>query len=372
MNSRSKVITSGAIAAIIAIALITATLGLGALNSTTGALGSTNTSANTQTGTLAVLLTDPPTVPAGTSAVFITYADIGVHVNGAGNDSGWHMIKTQGQINLMSVINATQTLASANITTGTFNALEFNVTSATVTYNGKNYTADLVYQEHLLYVPIVGGITINEGRTSAAVIDLTPTVLLLGNTTNPTFAFIPAARGYTVPAQSVHLRVGDRDDIRAASWWVAIEHGSHYEVTSASISPTSMSISVTNTGNASIVFRVAAIASTTSVQGGFKGGDELAVGASISEFFVVQPNASLTAITSMGHGKVAQAVAAGGYLLAPGASATFTYSGNITLGNLQLHILQPIQQIISGQKYVITLQGNGMFAQTAVVATPSS
>ncbi len=379
MNSKNKVVTSGVLAAVVAIALVTAVLGLGILSSTTtsGVFGATTstTGNSAQSGTLAVLMTDPPTVPTGVSAVYITYANLGVHVSGAGNQSGWHALNTQGEINLMSVINATQTIASANISSGKFDALAFNITSAVVTYNGQNYSADLVYQEHMLVVPIVGGITVTSGQTSAAVIDLTPTVLLLGNTTNPTFAFIPAAKGYTIPAQSttsMHLHVGDRDDIHGAPWWIDIERNSHFELTAVSLAPTSLSITVNNTGNATIDFRVAAITSTTSVQGGFKGGgDDFPAAASISEYFAVESNGSLVPVTAYGHGQVQATLGSAGYLLQPGTSATFTYSGNITLGLLQEYHVQPTQQIVGGQQYIVTLLGNGMFAQTDTTASSS-
>ena len=362
MNSKYKVLTSGVLAAVIAVALITAVFSLGVLGSTT----TTKDQGTTNSGTLAVLLTDPPTVPSGVSAVYITYANLGVHVAQAGNQSGWHDLNTSGEINLMSVINVTQTIASANIQNGKFNALAFNITSATVTYNGQNYTADLVYQEHMLVVPIIGGITVSSGQTSAAVIDLTPTVLLLGNTTNPTFAFIPAAKGYTIPAQStvsMHLRVGERDDIHGAPWWVSIEKNTHFEVSSVNVSSNALSITVANTGNSTIDFRAAAITSTTSVQGGMK------MGPQISEYFAVESNGTLAAITLRGHGDIMDMLTTSGFLLQPGQSVTFTYSGNITLGLLQWSNSQPDQQIVQGQQYVVSLMGNGMVAQTDTTAS---
>jgi hypothetical protein len=151
---------------------------------------------------MAVLMTDPPTIPTGVTSVYINYSDVSVHVSDAGNQTGWTDLQSSGEIDLLSVINSTETIAATNVTSGIFNALRFNITSALITFQGTNYTADLVYQQHTLFVPIVGGITISGGQTSAAVIEMTPTVLLLGNATNPTFAFIPAAKGYTLPAQS--------------------------------------------------------------------------------------------------------------------------------------------------------------------------
>ena len=181
---------SGTIAAIIAIVLIGGVLATGILSTKTTTTVSPVTSVS-GTGTLAVLLTDPPTVPNGTTAVYVTYSGLAVHISGAANNSGWHVLNAQGQINLMSIINVSQTIASADIQSGVFDRLAFNITSATVTFSDKNYSAYLIYQDHTLVVPIVGGITITNGQTSAAVIDLTPTVLLLGDPSSPAFAFIP-------------------------------------------------------------------------------------------------------------------------------------------------------------------------------------
>jgi hypothetical protein len=87
MNSMKSAILSGAIAALIAIAVMVTASSLGALGTTTGSLGSTSTPGgsgnSSQSGTLAILMTDPPTVPNGVTAVFITYADLAIHVSHA-------------------------------------------------------------------------------------------------------------------------------------------------------------------------------------------------------------------------------------------------------------------------------------------------
>ncbi|HZW56241.1 MAG TPA: DUF4382 domain-containing protein [Nitrososphaerales archaeon] len=377
MNSNKKsALVSGTIAALIAVAVIGIALGTGVLGSAT-TRGSTlfSTTNSGSSGTLAVLMTDPPTVPNGVTAVYITYANMAVHVTGAGNQSGWHSLGTNGTINLMSVINATQTIASAKIDSGNFNAIGFNITSAIVTYNGQNYTADLVYGHNMLVVPIVGGIRVDGGATAATMIDMTPTVLKLesNDTSSATtsFAFIPSAKAYTIPAQStssLHLRVGERDDIHDAPWWIAIEHGSHFEITSAKLSGTTLSITVTNTGNASLVFRTATVTSSTSQSGGYEGGR--AVFADGSALFVVEPNGTMIqASSALGEKGMVSAVIAGGYLLSPGQSATFTYTGaSITLGLTQ-HMQLSSTGITSGQKYIVSLFGNGMIAQTAVTAS---
>lgn len=324
-------------------------------------------------GTLAVLMTDPPTVPEGVTNVFITYSDLGIHVSGDGNNSGWHVLNVGGQIDLMSIINSTETVADANITSGVFNALAFNMTSAIVTFQGQNYTADLVYQNHMLFVPIVGGITISAGQTSAAVIDISPTVLLLGNTTNPTFALLPSATAYTVPASSVstlHLKVGNTDNIQNAPWWVNIERGSRFEITGVALTPDGLSFNVTNTGNFTVLLRIAAVVSKTSVAGGKVPISNFGQLLMISEVFVLERNSTVVPITAVGNGIVENLVDSAGFVLPVDHTATFTYSGKVVLGGAITSIYPhaPVQQITPGQTYTFALTGNGQLAATYVVA----
>ena len=340
---------------------------------------------------MAVLMTDPPTVPDGVTNVYIDYANLAIHVSGAGNESGWYSLGTSGQIDLMSIINVTQTIALAKVSAGTFDAIAFNVTSATITYQSRNYTADLVYQEHILVARIPGGVSVSNGATTATVIDLTPTVLLLGSASNPSFAFIPAARAYALPSQSISVHalqtVGDRESIGNAGWWRSIETNSHFEITNVKLTPTLLSITVSNTGSSSVTFRMAAITSTISISGGVVKPTLPAI-ASISAFFVTEPNATLAPITQYGRVLIAGMLGSGGYILPPQATATLTYSGNITLGLLQPSggergtgtatgipsgtQTQQQQSINAGQRYVVTLlASNGDFAQTLVVAGSS-
>ena len=181
MNMKNKVLVSGVLAAVIAVALIGAavfTPGLVNGSSSSGTTistssssaspssQSTNTPNQSGSGTLAVLMTDPPTVPDGVTAVYINYSSMEVHFSQAGNQTGWTDLQTSGEIDLMSIVNESQTIASANISSGNFNGLRFNVTSAVVTFQGTNYTADLVYQDHTLYVWIPGGIIVSDGQTT--------------------------------------------------------------------------------------------------------------------------------------------------------------------------------------------------------------
>ena len=388
MSTKRNVIISAVIAAVIAVTLVSATaINQGLLGSkSTTSVGQATTTPQPGTGTLAVLLTDPPTVPNGVTALYATYNNLEVHVKDAGNQSGWYSLDSSGTVNLMGMVNVSQTIATANLPNGIYNALRYNITSALVTYEGSNHTALMVENQEgtrILTIPIVGGIDITSAQSATAVIDLTPTVLLLGNVTNPTFAFIGAATAYTLPANSLPIadtHIGARIDMNSiGSWYV---HQSRFEITSVSLSPTSLSITVQNIGNTSLVFRFAAVSATSTQSGGW------APIWSDSAIFVVQSNQSLVPLSASSKLGLLREAAAGGYLVAPGQSATFTYSGTITVGPSVLPVtasaqsqtygnssrtsiygnVQP-QSIVSGQKYIVSIQGSGVFAQTAVIAS---
>ncbi|MHB2036725.1 MAG: DUF4382 domain-containing protein [Nitrososphaerales archaeon] len=377
MTNKRYVMTSAVVAALAAIALISATI----LSPGMLALGSTSTAQSGPSGTLAVLLTDPPTIPNGVTAVYATYSDVQVHVSNAGNESGWYDLHSSGQINLMSVINIGQTIGSTSVPAGNYNALRFNVTAATVTYQGQNYSAHIANSAAgpQLTVPIIGGIQVSSGQSSAAIIDMTPTVILGGNSTNPEFAFVNSARAYTIPANSVPedtFHMDHRVNLTSVGWWDRIMDSAHYQLTSASLSPNSLAITVDNTGNVSIVYRFAAVTSTQTAHGGDVGR------ASISEYFVVEPNATLLPVTATTPIQMAWTLAAGGYLLPPGSTVTFTYSGPIVTGSIAIqgqvsssghtstHVIQNTPQpVVSGQSYVITIRGDGSPAQTEVIAS---
>ena len=352
MNTKSKVVISGMVAAVAAIALIlSASVLLPA-------------STYSQSGTLSVLLTDPPTVPTGTSAVYITYSNLQVHVSGDGNQSGWITLGSSGTINLMGVENFSQTIASASIQKGTFNALRFNITNVLVTYNGVNYTADTVYGHNAFFVAIPGGISVQGAQTSAALIDLAPKILLLGTPQNPTFAFLPSGRAFVIPSAQIPAEahhIGGRYNLSKSQWYASFMAGTKFGVTGVELSANSFNMTVTNTGSASVVFRLAAVTTQNSISGG------ASMFLPTSEVFVVEPNATMVAITGGTNAQIYQEIASGGYLLIPGQSVTFTYSGAVQIGALNFVGMQ-VQSVVSGQLYHTALYGNTMIAQAGVVA----
>jgi Domain of unknown function (DUF4382) len=363
MSSVRSVALSGAIAAVIAIALILAVIyiprvGLG--------VNSTPTSSS---GTMEVLLTDPPTVPENVSAVYIQYSEVEAHVAVAGNSSGWYNLSGSGEVNLMSVVNVSQTIATSNLPAGKFNGLRFNVTGILVTYSpnpnivkSQNYTGLMVNGHNTLYAWIPGGINVTAAKTSAALVDLAPTVVLAGNRSNPMFVFIPAATGYVIPSSAIPAEshaIGARINLASSSWWTGVERGTHFGITSVSLTPDSLSITVLNQGTSSVILRLAGVTTQTLVTEGMESPLRT------SDIFVVESNGTLVNLNTTNMGSVDNQVASGGFILASGQSVTLTYKGPIEIGFQVSTILPKFvpPPIVPNQFYMVWVQGNGQIAQ---------
>src|SRR5487761_1663101 len=65
-----------------------------------------------ETGTLAVLLTDPPSLPNGATALYMNYGSVQVHstsdIAATSSSSDWIDLGASGVLNLTSLVNATQ------------------------------------------------------------------------------------------------------------------------------------------------------------------------------------------------------------------------------------------------------------------------
>src|SRR5712691_5639281 len=272
MSTKKNIILSGAAALVVAASILAV-----AIFSGVSLLPNANT-ANTTTssgapGTLAILLTDPPHVPLGVTKVYIAYSNLEVHVSEAGNKSGWTTLKAAGSIELLSTVNVSQTISSVKIAAGEYNLLRFNISSAQVTYNGKNYTAFI--PTSALTVPIVGGIQVSASKPSATIINMQPTVYNIGSTSNPEFMIRQWAKAFPVPASQVsqeEAREGYRLSLigKASCADVQQRYTSNAQITSATLTPTSLSLTVKDTGTQSTKLRLVVVAP---VSGSLAGAD---------------------------------------------------------------------------------------------------
>ncbi|MGI0078821.1 MAG: DUF4382 domain-containing protein, partial [Nitrososphaerales archaeon] len=347
MSSKRSVVLSGAIAAIVAVALIATAIfipGAGIFQ-------------KTSQGTLGVQLTDPPIVPAGVTDVYISYSEMAVHVAGAGNYSGWYQVAPKGEIDLMSVLNTSITLGSSQVKTGTYNALGFNITSAQVTVNGKNQSA-FVSSSHLI-VPLVGGVQVGSGASEGILVDLSPTVLAVTNGTQTAYVLIPSAQILHIP-RYVWMQAEHRGDIvRDIEHQAWFENGAHGQISlsNVALSANSVSVTVTNTGqNGTLVSSLSVYYPLTLICQQYTGtctaspyGDDLPRAIPVALFGVlsngslIQYNYTAAAVAHYDSSGSNTAVGAEagvsleleqqgvhlGYVLAPGQSVTFTFKGTV-------------------------------------------
>ena len=419
MSMRNKVVTAGALGLILALGLIAgSTYFLPSANHTSS---QTSTSIQTSppsgtsqshtsgafqggTGTLDVLLTDPPTVPSGVTAIYVTYSNVAVHVSGAGNESGWTNSNTTGTLSLMKLVNVSSTIATIKVSEGTYNALRFNISSAAVTYNGKNYTAFV--QGAVLNVAVPGGIPVNATTSSAAIIDMHPTVVNIGSNSTPEFIISTAGFGYCIPHQNVTGDMGEEGhqiDLGTSAWWHQLKESytANITISSATLKAGSFSITIANKGstpiNISAIF-VAPLGNECPMASANSTGDSNSQNAPVpqshskvghhggpnvlpmcltgSANFLVLNNGTIVPISSaismpphMTHSAVGWGLfGQTGYQIGAGKSVTLSYTGSITFGWMMHPGLTP-PGVIAGDQYDITVVGQQALAATIVVAS---
>ncbi len=175
--------------------------------------------------TVAVQLTDPPSVPSGTQHLFVTYSSVQVHVSSTGsgsvnasNQSGWATAQGNGTVDLMALVNTSQTLASAHVAANsTVNLVRFSISSIAIVVNNNTYNVTTPNNE--LTVTVTGDQKINAG-SAAVLIDLFPTVTARGGAGATTYMLVPAARAVILNAGTnvtVNTNVGGVANVSATA-----------------------------------------------------------------------------------------------------------------------------------------------------------
>ncbi len=305
-------------------------------------------------GVLSILLTDPPSVPDGVSAVYFSYSDLFLHVTSLG-DSGWVAATGQGTIETLGLVNLSQTISTGDIPSGRYNLLAFSVSSADVDFLGTNHSATV--NSGRLLVPIVGGLWVNSTNAAAAVVDIQPTVLNLGNQSKPDFVMTTGAKALQIPSGEVvetmrHL--GNRLSLAERGWFraFAASHSDSITISGVALSPGSFSFSASNPGSDPVTIRMVIISPASP---GARPMSALAtLGGSV--VFAVRADGSLQLLnvgagSGSSPGQVRSILAAAGSQLAGGASADFSYSGTIST-------LLSRPGVSSGTTYYVLIMGS--------------
>ncbi|MGC8478452.1 MAG: hypothetical protein ACP5NE_00795 [Candidatus Micrarchaeia archaeon] len=202
-------------------------------------------------------LTDPPQVPAGTQALYMSYSGLQLHQLGMGNSTGFIEVNESGTVNLLSLINFTQTIGVANIKPNeTFNFVRFNITSAKIEVN--NVTYNVSVPNNRLSVRISNYNTSAKG----VLIDITPSILEIYSANQTIFLMVPSARAVVIGPSLVNsssVKVGykarkveqENKSLESAKPNISIVSASIAE--SGNI--TAITAQVKNNGNSTVVLK---------------------------------------------------------------------------------------------------------------------
>ncbi len=140
-----------------------------------------------------VSLTDPPNVPKGTSALYVTYSNIQLTVSQAGSVSTVDLPGT-GTVNVLSLVNSSIVIGTTNLANGTeIKQIKFTISNATITIGGVN--SSVVIGEGTLTTNLSGTFSGKEG----ALIDLLPSVTEIQTVDQNVFVLTPSVKSVIAP-----------------------------------------------------------------------------------------------------------------------------------------------------------------------------
>jgi len=156
-----------------------------------------------------IAITDPPYLPAGTSAVYLNYSSIQLNYSYGGVNSTV-FINASGTLNAMNLINVTKVIALANVKPGSkLKSISINISSGSIVINNSTYALTLPVKRFTTY--LIGNSTVNS--STSILIDLSSVVVpyFTNNSTVPEgFAFMPKLSGaLTARSEYVNMTYND-------------------------------------------------------------------------------------------------------------------------------------------------------------------
>ena len=206
---------------------------------------------------LYILLTDPPSVPQGTSSLTVSYDDIGVHVPGTG--SKFLSQKVTGTVNLLNLTNYAKTVAIFNFNNNvSVNQVSFNITSAQIVIDNVTYNVSM--QNSRVVVNVTGGTNSTYG---GVLVDLTPSILEVYTAQKSLFVMSPSAMAVPMSRSLINLEgmtsIGAMAILEPPTKLQLAAARPNITITSASLAiagnRTDLSVTVQNNANTSITLR---------------------------------------------------------------------------------------------------------------------
>ncbi|MGC8558722.1 MAG: hypothetical protein ACP5NC_07020 [Nitrososphaeria archaeon] len=116
-----------------------------------------------------VVLADPPTVPAGTSSLNLTYSNVAVHIA----NSSWVYANVSGTVNIMDLVNVGQVIGSFSVPRGSvIDKISFYIQSIKIGVNGT--VSNVFASTDVLTAPVINSGAVQS--SGAGVLDINPVV----------------------------------------------------------------------------------------------------------------------------------------------------------------------------------------------------
>lgn len=323
-----------------------------------------------------VMLTDPPTVPAGTTVLNLTYSNVTLHVAYPNGTSDWLPVNASGTVNLFSLVNATQTIASTAIPNGTaVDKIQFSIADVEAEVNGTVYPVTALSST---FVVSVANPQVNQ-TLSGVLVDFNPTLVQIQATdSNGTlvdyYVLVPSAIATVVTNLTRdQIKVGTivqlGQDNREKLVRVVEKFSNNVTFVSASLkvngNTTDLSVTLTNVGN--VTFRIFGLTLHGEFNATRTWETKNMMGKMIVERihpdtipFRVNGSSLIPLLGDADEGMDNAGMEVSPLILAPGQNATLTFSGVIALRPDRDGMMGPI--VITpmlNDTYTIRLMGEG-------------
>jgi hypothetical protein len=191
--------------------------------------------------TFPIALTDPPSVPTGTSALWLNYTAVELITNSSPLFANY-----TGSVNLMELVNTSQIIAEFTVPKNVVvNQIRLFVSSAKIVINGTSYPVFL--PSGVLKIPVTNA-------TSGALVDLQPHIVIAYVGQTPEYILTPVA---TAIPYSVSAKVGQKVALPSQVVEKLRSTLSNLTVVSSSLTfkgnTTSFSITIENNGDEPVV-----------------------------------------------------------------------------------------------------------------------
>ena len=211
---------------------------------------------STSTTAVPIAMTDPAEVPANTTSLYISYSSFKILYFTPNASANVANVSSSGSINLLSLVNTSQVLASANLPVNSIiKSIQFAVVSANITINGTTYSVKVPSSIVTANVPV----NFNKiNSSSSLILDFTPAVITVYTANSTEYILVPSLLALSSTGLT-NRAVGAREHIPANINKSLFFERPNITITSASLQQignlTKISVTVKDNSNESVLLQ---------------------------------------------------------------------------------------------------------------------